>query len=145
MRSRVFLLAAALGLLPAFASAQTLHLAGYVTAVEPPNAFDLEGVHVRLAPTTQWHTRTDASTVVICSAPTSFYLGETLDATGKIDTSTHTLSAADIVIVPPSPASVSGTAIIDLVPPASAAQPATDRLVRVFVNLPHTTEKTKLN
>ena len=125
-------------------------VSGYVTAVQPSGAFDLEGVHIHVTPTTEFRTRTGgAASKAPASGPATFYVGETLDATGRLDRTSHTLAAAQIVLVPPSPASVSGIAIIDLIPPASAsasaAQPTTDRLVRADGFLLHITAKTKLN
>jgi hypothetical protein len=123
-------------------------VSGYVTAVQPSGAFDLEGVHIHVTPTTDFRMRTGgAVSKVPASGPATFYVGETLDAIGRLDRTSHTLTAAQIVLVPPSPASVSGIAIIDLIPPASAsaAQPTTDRLVRADGFLLHIAAKTKLN
>ncbi len=141
MRSRVFLLATAL-CLPTLAAAQDdYHLPGYVTAVLPAGAFDIEGVHIRITPTTQWRIHTGSSTTST-SAPTAFYLGETLDATGYLDHATHTLTATRIDLVPTSTATVSGTAIIDLIPPATQA--TSDKVVRADGFLLRITEKTRL-
>jgi hypothetical protein len=122
-------------------------VSGYVTAVQPSGAFDVEGVHIHLTPTTEFRTRTGgAVSKAPASRPATFYVGETLDAVGRLDRTSHTLAAAQIVLVPPSPASVSGTAIIDLIPPApaSADQLATDHTVRADGFLLHITAKTKL-
>jgi hypothetical protein len=121
-------------------------VSGYVTAVQPSGAFDVEGVHIHVTPTTEFRTPTGgAVSKVPASGPATFYVGETLDAIGRLDCTSHTLTAAQIVLVPPSPASVSGIAIIDLIPPALAAEPASDRTIRANGFLLHITAKTKLN
>src|ERR1019366_1796394 len=43
--------------LPALALAQSSQLSGYVTAVQPSGTFDIDGVHVRLTPATEFRTR----------------------------------------------------------------------------------------
>ena len=147
MRARPFVLFAlpALLLPPVPAAAQNYPVAGYVTAVEPSGAFDLEGVHIRVSPSTAWRTRTSESTSQSAPAPTSFYVGETMEAEGVFDRATHSLTAKDIVLNPPSVASVHGLAIIDFIPPAPADQPSTDRIVRADGFFLHITAKTKLN
>lgn len=131
--------------LPALALAQSSQLSGYVTAVQPSGTFDIDGVHVRLTPATEFRTRASASSATVpASAPAAFYIGQTLDAKGKLDHSTHTLTAARIVLVSATPATIDGTAIIDLIPPAPATQPASDHIVRADGYLLHITPKTKL-
>jgi hypothetical protein len=121
-------------------------VSGYVTAVQPSGAFDLEGVHIHLTAGTEFRTRTDgAVSKVPASRPAAFYAGETLDAIGRLDRTSHTLAATQIVLVPPSPACVSGIAIIDLIPPALGAEPTSDRTIRADGFLLHITAKTKLN
>jgi hypothetical protein len=143
MRSHTLTLCAAL-CLPAIAAAQDdYHLPGYVTAVQPSGEFDIEGVHVHLTPKTKWRTQANGSKTS-ASAPESFFLGETLDATGYLDRPTHTLNATQIVLVPASIASVSGTAIVDFIPPARDAQPASERTVRADGYLLRITAKTRL-
>jgi hypothetical protein len=128
------------------AQAQSYPVSGYVSAVQPSGAFDLEGIHIRLTQATVFRSHTTPSAELVPAAkPDSFYLGQTLDADGKFEKSTHTLTAAHINLLAPSTASLHGTAIIDLLPPAVANQPPSDRVVRADGFLLRITEKTKLN
>src|ERR1039457_7029641 len=116
MRPLVFVFYAAF-CLPAIARAQDdYHLRCYVTSVQPSGEFDIEGVHVWVTPTTKWRTQANGAKTST-SVPASFYLGETLDATGYLDNPSHTLNATQIVLVPGAIACVRGIAIIALIPP----------------------------
>jgi hypothetical protein len=119
-------------------------VSGYVTALQSPGVFDVEGVHIRLTPTTEFRSRTGTLSAARASKPAAYYLGEPLDAVGYFDRTRNTLTAARIVLIPVAPATVRGVAIIDLIPPAPAAQPATDRTLRADGFLLHITAKTKL-
>lgn len=118
---------------------------GYITVVQASGDFDVEGMHIHLTPTTQFCAHTATSSTTPASKPAAFYLGEPLDAIGHLDHATRTLTATQIILVPPSSAKVSGTAIIDLIPPAPTAQSATDLSVRADGFLLHITTKTNLN
>lgn len=145
---RLHLFVVVLFALPFVAQAKSpFHVSGYVTSVQTSGAFDIEGVHIRITPATEYRTRLGTSTTTTSTSerPTSFYPGESLDADGQLDQATHTLTATQIVLVAPSPASVDGTAIIDFIPPLPAALPASDRIVRADGFLLHITAKTKLN
>ena len=129
------------------ASAETPYVvSGYVTAVTSGSEFDLEGVHVRLTPATQFRTRDKiANSTATATRPGSFYVGEAMDAEGKYDRATHSVTASQVTLVPDAPATVSGTAIIDLIPAAPADLPYGERMIRADGYLLHVKSTTKLS
>jgi hypothetical protein len=121
------------------------HVFGYVTALQPSEGFDLEGMHIRLTAATEFRTSSGTPSKTPASKPAAYYLGETLAATGSFDRAANTLTASQIVLTPPTRATVSGTGIIDLIPNAPAEHPGPDRVVRADGFLLHITAKTKLD
>ncbi|HWB32264.1 MAG TPA: M48 family metalloprotease [Acidobacteriaceae bacterium] len=139
--------------LPCAAHAATpLQVSGYITAIHPSSGFDLQGVHIALTANTQLCIHTPATPsgyTETCKpagtvTPPSFYIGQTMDAFGRINQSAHTLTADKLVPVPASIASVKGVAIIDLVPATQPTDPK-ERTIRADGYLLHITAKTKLN
>ncbi|HXE08584.1 MAG TPA: hypothetical protein VN612_11860 [Acidobacteriaceae bacterium] len=123
-------------------------ISGYVTAVLPSGNFDLQGIHVALAPDAQLCTRETAGTATCApfnpAAAPVFFIGQMLDVDGHMDHVAHILTANKVTLLPNSPATVSGTAIIDFVP---STQPSDlkQRIVRADGYLLHITTATKLN
>jgi hypothetical protein len=95
---------------------------GYVTAVSSPAAFDFNGMHVLLSPKTLLTVRHDDATPhysTSLAALPPLYLGEPLEITGDITERNTEIKASEIVFLPPPSPVVSGTGIIDLIPPVS--------------------------
>jgi hypothetical protein len=144
-RSSLFL---AIALFSFAAVAETPYpISGYVTAIQASGTFDVAGVHVRLTPTTEFRSKAtpSATATTPVARPDSFFVGEPLDAIGQFNRSSHTVTAASIVLIEPTEATVHGTAIIDLTLPALPSQAATQRTVRADGFLLRFTEKTRLN
>jgi hypothetical protein len=124
-------------------------LTGFITAIDSASAVKLDSTHVSLTAATQFCTRVrEASGTVVekcggASSSTSppFYIGEAIEVSGRFDH--HTLAASKVTILTLSPASVSGTAIIDLIPSAQPANPQ-ERLVRADGYLLRIARDTKL-
>ena len=124
MLPRAALLLCLTSLLPPFALAGDAVplLSGYVTAVDSSGGFDVEGRHIHLAPNAEFQTRQNNRDTTT-KAPSVFYLGQPLDIYGRLDPSKTGIDATRIVIQPPEPAAVDGTAIIDLIPPPLHSSP----------------------
>jgi len=146
MRSLSVLAFAVLSLSAAAASGQPAKVSGYVTHVGSSRTFDLEGVHILTTSATKYSIRPYGSAGSTATpAPTDYFLGETLDAIGQMDHSSHTLTATEITVIPVSVARVDGTAVIDLMPSPLSQVPRTDRMIRADGYLLHITAQTHLN
>ena len=137
------LLAAALALpLPALAQHADPEVAsGYVTALSSPISFSLEGTPVHLAPAVTYARQTGAAIITTEAPP--LYLGEFLRISGHWDKPSRFLLASRILVVAPTLSPVSGTAIIDLIPPSTNPS-AADRTIRADGFLLHLTPGTIL-
>ena len=93
-------------------------VAGFVTRVASPADFDVDGLHVLLTPTTTLQAaRAETFSELPSIAP---YLGQYALVWGKVDNASLAIAASRIAFITPQPSIVSGTAIIDLVLPATS-------------------------
>ncbi len=95
-------------------------LAGYVTHVSASGAFDVDGIHVRLASGTRF-LEIEAKTRKVIHQLDPVYLGQPVHLWGRLDRKSHSLDATCIEQTLPSAATVTGTAMIDLVPAGTSA------------------------
>ena len=95
-------------------------LAGYVTHVSAAGAFDVDGVHVHLASDIRI-LDTKATTHTLVHQVDPVYVGQPMRLWGRLDRKSHSLDATFIEQTLPSPATVSGAAMIDFVPVPSPA------------------------
>ena len=117
MRSFAALSALLLLALPAARATDEPTIAGFVTRVASPADFDVDGVHVLLTPATTLQSRSgDKLTPLSSIAP---FLGQFATVSGKVDRKALTIASTGVVLFAPQPFTVSGSAIIDLVPPPS--------------------------
>ena len=116
-------------------------LTGYVTALTPAGAaFELEGIPVVFTPKTIFLRREGKGNTPI-PALDPLYFGQSMEAWGKYDKKTRTLTATHVVEIPPSIAEVRGGAMIDFVPVSAS----TDHVLRADGYTLHLTPETKLN
>src|SRR5215467_4762375 len=135
MRFRTF--AAALFLLVFLASAPNLHafdapaLTGYITRLASSQDFDVNGIQVLVSPTTKAETRHTHTADSDPAKWPAFHIGDIVSIYGNLDLRSHTLKATLISVDPPvDSGTVSGTAIIDLIPPAASSAAPDTLLVR---------------
>ena len=135
-----------------FSSAQAIKplptVFGYVTRIASASDFDVEGAHILIGPDTQFGTqvRNDATRETHFShTPPPLYIGQPVDVYGKLDRHAHAVIAKSVVIHQPSPATVIGAGIIDLVPGTYAVSPSPDRIVRADGYLLRITSATELS
>ena len=101
-------------------------LAGYVTQVSGAGLFDVNGVHVRLTSGTHL-VQVEGKTNTIVHELDPVYLGQHVQLWGRLDRKANAIDATFLEQTVPSPATVTGSAIIDLVP---AGSPAGTHIVR---------------
>ena len=128
---RQLLLAAALlaltPLLHAEDSGQEPTLSGHITRINAPRDMEVSGIHILTTTSTRMSVGDSQSRIT--SDTLTPVLGQTAHVFGKLDRKHHTLTAAEIwLVTTPSGdnATVSGTAIVDLIPaPTPATKPGT--------------------
>ncbi len=93
-------------------------VAGYVTHVSAEGAFEIDGVHVRIAADTRI-VDIKATTHTLVHQLDPVYLGQPIRVWGHLDRKSHSLDATFVEQTLPSPATVTGAAMIDLAPAGS--------------------------
>lgn len=95
-------------------------LAGYVTHVSATGAFDVDGVHIRIAADTRM-LDIKATTHTLVHQLDPVYLGQPIRVWGRLDRKSHSLDASFLQQTLAAPATVTGSAMIDFVPAGSPA------------------------
>jgi hypothetical protein len=90
---------------------------GYVTRYASPSDFDVNGIHIVLAPNVTLSTEIDSDKFVLNNNAKP-YLGEATKVFGKRDNKTHTVVATRVILRPALSETVSGFGIIHQVQPA---------------------------
>ena len=118
-------------------------ISGYVTAVGNAAEFEVNARPVLIGPAT---TLTRVTGIVRSSLPSvsGLYLGEKLDVYGKLDRKTGTIQAKSVEVHEAEAGVLSGTGLIDCVPPAMTGVPG-EVIVRADGYLLRVTSATKMH
>jgi hypothetical protein len=95
-------------------------LEGYVTRVNLPSEIDVNGTHVRINDQTQFYFLTKKACTHISAQESKPYLGQSVQVYGKRHDKQHAIDATQVNVRQQEPREVSGSGVVDALPPAGA-------------------------